>query len=311
MDIRQLTALIAVAEGGSFSAAARALHTVQSNISTHIARLEKELGATLVDRATGELTEEGQVVLNRARHIQGELAAITADVHALRDEVAGPVRVGCIGTVARWLVPLILRRVMADYPKISLVVLDATTSSLVPQLLNDSLDLAIVNMPLADPDLVTETLFAEDHLVVAPEGHPLAERESVSLTELAEYDLLLEPKGTSYRDEIDAAAEAEGISLRPLAEVDGLRLIATLAFQGFGAALIPATAAPTTLEGSWRRVPVTGLAARTVGLAQRKRGLPSAPARVLRQVVGQVVAYEAHQIDGIHPLEVLSETPPT
>ena len=55
MDLRQLNALLAVADKGSFSGAARALHTVQSNVSTHVARLERELGATLVDRTTGKL----------------------------------------------------------------------------------------------------------------------------------------------------------------------------------------------------------------------------------------------------------------
>jgi len=58
-----------------FSAAADVLHTVQSNVSTHIARLERELGVTLVDRAAGRLTEEGEVVVARARRIAGELDA--------------------------------------------------------------------------------------------------------------------------------------------------------------------------------------------------------------------------------------------
>ncbi|MEC7174061.1 MAG: LysR family transcriptional regulator, partial [Actinomycetota bacterium] len=52
MDLRQLNTLIAIADHGSFSAAARALFTVQSNVSAHISRLEKELGATLIDRQT-------------------------------------------------------------------------------------------------------------------------------------------------------------------------------------------------------------------------------------------------------------------
>ena len=59
MDVRQLSTLVAVADHGTFSAAARALFTVQSNVSAHIARLEKELGVTLVDRQYGELTEAG------------------------------------------------------------------------------------------------------------------------------------------------------------------------------------------------------------------------------------------------------------
>lgn len=300
MDIRQLTALVAVAEGGSFSAAARSLHTVQSNISTHIARLERELGATLVDRATGTLTEEGRIVVDRARHIQGELAAIASDVAALRDVVTGNVRLGCIGTVGRWLVPLVLERVTVEFPHVHLVVVDATTTSLVPQLLSDNLDLAVVNLPIAEPELVSEPLFDEDRLVIAPTGHPLAGRGSVTLRDLGDHPLLLEPTGTSFRDALDSEAAAVGVVLHPQAEVDGLRLITSLAFQGFGAAIIPATAAPPWLEGAWERVSVEGLARRSVGLAQRRRGLPSAPARAVHDLVVRIVAEEASGLEGVH-----------
>ncbi len=75
MDLRQLAALVAIADHGSFSAAAKALFTVQSNVSGHIARLERELGATLVDRQRGGLTDEGVLVVEHARRIQRELDA--------------------------------------------------------------------------------------------------------------------------------------------------------------------------------------------------------------------------------------------
>ena len=67
MDVRQLSALVAIADHGTFSAAARALFTVQSNVSSHIARLERELGTTLVDRTHGGLTDDGARVVDRAR----------------------------------------------------------------------------------------------------------------------------------------------------------------------------------------------------------------------------------------------------
>ena len=76
MEVRHLASLIAIADHGSFSAAARALGTVQSNVSAHIARLEKELGASLVDRASGKLTEEGTIVVERGRRIIHELQDI-------------------------------------------------------------------------------------------------------------------------------------------------------------------------------------------------------------------------------------------
>lgn len=110
MDQRQLRALVAVGEHHSFSAAAKSLHTVQSNISTHVSRLENELGVILVDRATTELTEEGRVVVERARRIDHEFAALASDIAAMRDVVSGTVRAGVIGTTARWLVPPLLDR---------------------------------------------------------------------------------------------------------------------------------------------------------------------------------------------------------
>ena len=83
--------------------------------------------------------------------------------------------------------------------------------------------------------------------------------------------------------------------------MDGLRLITTLAFQGFGAAIVPSTAAPDWLQGSWRRIPVDGLERRSVGLARRSRGLLSAPARALREAVLRVVATQGPSTEGVHP----------
>jgi DNA-binding transcriptional LysR family regulator len=300
MDVRQLNALLAVADHGSFSGAARALHTVQSNVSTHVARLEEELGATLIDRATGEPTEEGEVVAARARRIQAELEALGADVASLRDEVAGTARVGVIGTTARWLVPPLVEAMAARHPRVQVVVVDATTSSLLLQLTSGRLDQAVLNLPIDDPEVTTEHLFDEDRLLVAPKGHPLYERDRMTLTDLALEPLLLEPKGTTFRDKLDEHCAAAGIELRAQAEVDGMRLLASLAFQGFGAAILPASAAPGWVGGDWKRIPIDGLEGRSVGLGTRRRGLLSAPARALREVLREVIDEEAPNQPGIH-----------
>ncbi len=299
MDLRQLSALSAVADHRSFSAAARALHTVQSNVSSHVARLERELGTPLVDRSTGQLTEAGAVVVHRGRRIQAELDALAADVASLRDEVSGPVRLGMIGTTGRWLVPQLLPAVARAHPLIRITVVDATTSSLAPRVASGELDLSVVNLPVDDPEVRTEPLFDEERVVVAPTAHPLARHERVSLAELAQHPLLLEPPGTSFRDELDAATESEGIRLTPQAEVDGMRLLASLAFEGFGAAVLPASAASHRASSDWRVVLVDGLAHRSVGLATRRRSTLSAPARAARAVLRGVVADEAARHPGI------------
>jgi LysR family hydrogen peroxide-inducible transcriptional activator len=242
-------------------------------------------------------------VVSRARHIQAELEALNADVAALRDEVSGTVRLGCIGTSARWLIPLVLEEVTRRHPKVHVIVVDATTTSLIPRLLADELDLAVVNLPINQPEVLAEPLFDEDRILLVPDGHPLADRERVTLADLTGHELLLEPSGTAFRDQLDREAAAVGVELHAKAEVDGLRLIATLAFQGFGAAIVPATAAPRWLEGTWRRVAIDGLDPRSVGLARRQRGLLSAPARALHEAITDVVRTDGEGFEGVHLVE--------
>ena len=82
MDLRQLEILIANSDHGSFSGAARALSTVQSNVSAHISRLEKELTTSLVDRSSGRLTEDGELVVERARRVLNQVQDIAAVVNS-------------------------------------------------------------------------------------------------------------------------------------------------------------------------------------------------------------------------------------
>ncbi len=307
MDLRQLAALVAVSDHGTFSAAADALHTVQSNVSTHIRRLERELGAQLVDRAGSRLTEEGEVVV--ARRIQAELEALAADVAALRHEVAGNVRVGVISSTARWLVPLLLTAMRDCHPHVQVEVVDASTTSLAPQVVNGHLDLAVVNLPVDETDLVTELLFEEDFLVVAPAGHALSRRRSVTLPDVARYRLLLPPRGTAFRADLDAAAEAAGTILQPEAELDGVRLTASMVFQGFGVAVLPATAVSSwQATDQWRAVPLKDLRPRQVGVVQRRRGLPSAPARALLEILRDTVVNEAEQQSGVRLISPTAST---
>lgn len=90
MNLPQIRALLAVAEHKSFRAAAAALGTVQSNISSHIAHLESQLGATLVERRSGQLTAEGEVVAARFRRVEAELDAVHCDLVSRSGEVTAP-----------------------------------------------------------------------------------------------------------------------------------------------------------------------------------------------------------------------------
>ena len=300
MEIRHLASLIAISEHGSFSAAARALGTVQSNVSAHISRLEKELGASLIDRQSGELTEDGVLVVERARRIIHELQDIEADIHSTDTEVAGETRLGCIGTTGRWLMPRLLTAIQKAHPQVRPIIHEGSTSSLLPRLIAGELDAAIVHFPIDDPELQLVPLFSEELVLLVNNKHPWAKLETISLEELATQPLLLAPRNTALRRIIDRAAGAQRLAFTPQAEIDGVRLLTSLAFEGFGPAIIPATAIPAWIKGDFTRVSIPQLPRRVVGWASRKRPVPNKPTRAALEIARQVVAKTGDRQPGVN-----------
>jgi molybdate transport repressor ModE-like protein len=300
MEIRHLASLIAISEHGSFSAAARALGTVQSNVSAHISRLEKELGASLIDRQSGELTEDGVLVVERARRIIHELQDIEADIHSTDTEVAGETRLGCIGTTGRWLMPRLLTAIQKAHPQVRPIIHEGSTSSLLPRLIAGELDAAIVHFPIDDPELHLVPLFSEELVLLVNNKHPWAKLETISLEELATQPLLLAPRNTALRRIIDRAAGAQRLAFTPQAEIDGVRLLTSLAFEGFGPAIVPATAIPAWITGDFTRVSIPQLPRRVVGWASRKRPVPNKPTRAVLEIARQVVAKTGDRQPGVN-----------
>ena len=231
-------------------------------------------------------------MLTRAARIRSELESLSSDVASLGAKVAGTARLGMIGTTARWLAPRLFESMEEHHPEVRLVLVDATTTSLVPRVDRGDLDLAVVNLPAESPDTQTQPLFDEERILLAPPDHPLANLPAVGLRELAGHDLLLEPTGTAFRDELDIQAAAAGVRLKARAEIDGMRLLTSLVVAGFGAAVLPASAvpmAPPGMQPTWQAIAVDGLEPRRVGLAQRRRGLLSTPAAAVRELLLDVV----------------------
>ena len=300
MDVRQLAALVAIADHGSFSAAARALFTVQSNVSSHIARLEKELGATLVDRTQGGLTDDGVRVVERARRVLRELDDIAADMARVDGDVAGDVRLGMLGTTARWLLPRLLTETPSIHPNVHAIVAEGSTSVLIPALLAGQYNAAVVHLPIDEPELVIEPLFAEDLLLLTGPDHELGSYSEIPLAELATHRLLLPPPGSALRRVLDRAARSQGVQLVAQAEIDGVRLLASLAFDGYGAAIVPATAAPKQIEGDFKRILVPELPRRVVAWVRRRRPAPSAATAAVARILVDVVRTHSDEQPGVH-----------
>lgn len=300
MELRQLEALIGIADHHSFSNAAEVLGTVQSNISSRISKLEQELGSELVDRATGTLTASGEVVVQRARRIFTEIRGIGADVSELASDVRGEVHLGMIGTAGRWIVPLILELQREQFPHIALKISEGTNSSIEPRIVSGELDLGVLAWPIAAPELTDSELFSEDLVLIVPKDHPLT-KEALPLpfAKVAEQELLLPMVGTPIRQEIDEAATKAHVTLHPLIELDGLRTIASLTFDGYGLAILPATMLAKYPRVNFAGLSIAGIERRRAVLAIRRFGFPSAPVRAVQGLLQEIMT-EDRTPDGVY-----------
>jgi DNA-binding transcriptional LysR family regulator len=172
LDVRRLRVLIEVAERKSFQKAADALSFTQPSVSRHIAALEREAGAPLLDRRRGHirLTQAGEIAVQHARVVLARLGRAENELRALQNSDAGRLRLGAFASANTWLIPTALARFAVQHPGVDLSLTSGSTLDHPDRLLKGELDLA----------LITEW----DHADVA-------RRRGVQLVELVDDPLLL------------------------------------------------------------------------------------------------------------------------
>ncbi len=299
MELRHLETLLAIAEEGSFTAAADALATVQSNVSDQVRQLETELGVPLLVRSRrgAEPTEFGLLVLERARRVERELESMRADIALLQGLDAGYARLGVVGTASRWLVPALVADLRERAPGVRLRVNEGASERLFSELVDGELAQAIVTEPVNDRRLEVESLLEED--LIGLVGHEVdLPREPVSLAAFAQLPLVLPPDPNPLRIEVDRAAEEAGISLIVPVEVEGIRLIADLVVAGDYASILPETAIPPELTNA-RTVRIAGLPPRRLAMVSARDVQMSLADLAVRDSVRRLV--EKHMQTRVKP----------
>jgi DNA-binding transcriptional LysR family regulator len=266
MELRHLDALLAIAEEGSFTAAADTLSTVQSNVSEQVRQLEDELGARLLVRSRrgAHPTECGEAVLGHARRIRRELEAMRGDLAMIQGLETGDASLGIVGTASRWVVPPLVAELRSRAPGIRLRVVEGASERLMADVANGELAMAVVTEPVTNNRLVAETLLEEALVGVVPRGMALPP-PPVPLGALVEHGLVLPARENPLRHEVEQVALAEGIELPVTVEVEGIRLVADLVAAGAGASVLPETAVPHEL-GDVVAVPIAEMPPRRLAL---------------------------------------------
>jgi DNA-binding transcriptional LysR family regulator len=291
MQLKHLDALLAIADTGSFTAAADVLSTVQSNVSDQVRQLEAELGAELLVRGRkGAVpTECGEAVIDRARRIRRELESMRDDISMLQTLQSGHASLGIVGTASRWLIPALVADLRAAAPGVHLRINEGASERLAAEVLSGELAQAVVTEPMTSPRLVVEHLLEEALVGLVPADAEELGTRPVSLKRLATLPMILPPGGNPLRREVDEAAAAVGVALTVPVEIEGIRLVADMVAAGGGASVLPETAVPPELAGV-RKVMLRDVPPRRLGMIRSRDAQLSLADRAVRDAVRGLVS---------------------
>ena len=254
LDFRRLRYFLAITECGSLSAAARALRIAQPALSYHLAEMERTLGLKLFTRRRHgvDLTEDGDLlreyaadIIHRADQMEAAMAA-----RANRQPVPAPVRLAIITSLAAALTPRLAQRFRASAgvsaPSLSIV--EAGTREIRARLSRGEIDMGLCLA--AGPGYAADPVAQEELLLVAPAATGADDPKDAALpySALAEHRLVLPARGNPFRDDLEARAQAGGIALDVVLEVDGFASRLNAVATGIGATLIGAHPIPSAVR---------------------------------------------------------------
>jgi DNA-binding transcriptional LysR family regulator len=250
-DVRQLRVLRAVAEHGSFSAAADALSYTQPAISQQIAALEKRAGTTLVDRGSRgvRLTDAGKALVEHAEVVIARLAAAEAELEAIAGVRGGRVRLSSFPSAGASLLPPAVALFTERHPEVELNFIEKEPEEAVQMLRAAELEVALVfkfrAMPQPEFDRLYEGIelrhLIDDPMYLAmPHGHPAARKARVRLQDVAE-DTWIQNDTTGPCGRLHlAACAAAGFEPRIGFQSDDYNVVQGLIAAGVGVSLLPA-----------------------------------------------------------------------
>ena len=242
MEIRQLRAFVAIAESGTFTAGALRVHVTQAAISMQIRQLENEVGAKVFVRAPRHviLTEAGEQLLRRARHILREHDAALDEIAELAGAERGRLRIGSASAmVLTDELPAILKELRAQHPAAEIGVTSGTSEVLVDQILAGDIDIAFVSLPVDVRGIKTERLSEDQLVAIASPHHKLAKQHTISAYTLAGERLILGERGGNTRRLIDQFFAQAGVTLHVAMELSRQQAIRRMVEADMGVGIVP------------------------------------------------------------------------
>ncbi len=271
MTLTELKYIVALAREKHFGHAAEACFVSQPTLSVSIKKLEEELDCKLFERSANEVTVTplGEEIVRQAQSVLEQASQIKEIAKRGKDPLAGSLKLGVIYTIAPYLLPALVRQVIARTPQMPLTLQENFTVKLIEMLRTGEIDCAILAEPFPDAGLAIAPLYDEPFMVAVPSTHALASRELISAEELKQETMLLLGNGHCFRDHVlevcpefaRFSSHAEGI--RKSFEGSSLETIKHMVAAGMGITVVPQLSVPkssiapalSALSASKKRAP--------------------------------------------------------
>ena len=276
MNLQQLKYLCAVVDHGlNVSDAAEALYTSQPGISKQIRQLADELGLRVFVRQGKRLTSltpAGEVVVATARRALREIANLKRVADEFRTEDAGVLGIATTHTQARYVLPPVLSKFAARFPKVRLVLHQGNPLQVAEQTLSGDVAVGIATEAVGDsPQLVTLPCYRWNRGVLVPKGHPLAKVRPLTLEAVAGYPIVTYDFAFTGRSAINAAFTARGLEPNVVLSALDADVIKTYVELGMGVGIVASMAFDHAKDVAFEMLDASHLfAASTTRLALRK-----------------------------------------
>jgi DNA-binding transcriptional LysR family regulator len=291
IDLKALRALIAVADQGSFRAAARSLGYTQSAISHQVGMLERALEAPLFTRPGGRgavsLTAAGDVAYVRARRVLGEVETLGADIAALQRGENQTLRIGVFQTATTELLPGALRTLREQRPDVEVRLIEIQDSAKAfDRLASGELDVAFQVNPTPDDRIRSVPLLDDPWVILTRRDSELAAAEAPTFDLLDGVDIVAWNRRWLTQQKLEQAWRQRGIRPRIVFRTDDNLALQRLVAAGYGHACLDRLGASGAVEPSLTWLdPKETLFPRQIALCHPRHRDPSAPAVILMDAV--------------------------
>lgn len=255
--LRQMEYLVAVAETGSVTAAAVAVHVSQPALSQALAGLEREYGGRLIERTgrSARLTAAGRAVLPQARAALAAAESARRAARAVVDVDGGEVHLACAQSVTIGVLPPLLARWRRDHPLVAVRLEEHGHSDAVAAAVEDGrADIGVSPAPSRTDGLELRTIGSEELVVVVAPDDPLAGRGAIDLAELGDRAWVHYHPAHGLSGTLDRLAAAAGFVPEVAVRVHQTSAAPVLAAAGLGPALVPSTLLGSCTGGAVLRI---------------------------------------------------------